>query len=568
MTVTGQIIAQSINVQQVTSSIIYSSGSNVFGCDLNSRQTFTGSVLITGSLTIAGASSATSYSGATIYGSTVVCSPVGKFTSCLTFGDWTTAANVLTSNKPNEQGAYIRAAVSIATNPTYAFEDDQDTGMYRDSANSLAFSTNGTNRLTIASTGAASFACSVTAGTQFIGSNTITDPVTATTTASVLALNGPSGNNNFGIGVGAIRNSAYDIWFQTGVANGGGYRFYIGTTEKMTMSSTGNVGIGATSPDATLHICCSAGSANALLAHFQNSGGGTAIATIKIGEGSPEGQYGVLGHYGVDNSFRIGSVNGNLSFHAGASTACGTNLYGMCERLTILTSGDVGIGISAPTALLHLSSCVAGASNSLFIQNSCTTGTGAKIIFAPNSNFGVNDNAAAIASCSTAGGYDVDLVFTTYKSAVGPIERMRIAGGTGAVTTQCQPFVMGGLDGNQCIPVTTFTTLNFSTTTGGFFYANVGSSWNNTTRAFTAPVTGVYIVHLSLYTDVVGQVAMFVNGTRKHSIPSSTLPATWGGSGIIPLTSGDALTLQGYAGSSGTVTQNQYHTWFGIYLLG
>jgi hypothetical protein len=42
-------------VQQVTSSIIYSSGSNNFGCDLNSRQTFTGSVLITGSLTNTGA---------------------------------------------------------------------------------------------------------------------------------------------------------------------------------------------------------------------------------------------------------------------------------------------------------------------------------------------------------------------------------------------------------------------------------------------------------------------------------------------------------------------------------
>lgn len=50
LTVTGQIIAQTINVQQVTSSIIYSSGSNVFGCDINSRQTFTGSFYQTGSV--------------------------------------------------------------------------------------------------------------------------------------------------------------------------------------------------------------------------------------------------------------------------------------------------------------------------------------------------------------------------------------------------------------------------------------------------------------------------------------------------------------------------------------
>ena len=52
LTVTGQIIAQTLNVQQVTSSIVFSSGSNTFGCDLNNRQTFTGSVLMTGSLTV------------------------------------------------------------------------------------------------------------------------------------------------------------------------------------------------------------------------------------------------------------------------------------------------------------------------------------------------------------------------------------------------------------------------------------------------------------------------------------------------------------------------------------
>ena len=49
LTVTGQIIAQTINVQQVTSSIVYSSGSNLFGNQLSNNQTFTGSVNITGS---------------------------------------------------------------------------------------------------------------------------------------------------------------------------------------------------------------------------------------------------------------------------------------------------------------------------------------------------------------------------------------------------------------------------------------------------------------------------------------------------------------------------------------
>jgi hypothetical protein len=52
LTVTGQVIAQTLNVQQVTSSIIYSSGSNVFGNSLANTQQFTGSVSVTGSLSV------------------------------------------------------------------------------------------------------------------------------------------------------------------------------------------------------------------------------------------------------------------------------------------------------------------------------------------------------------------------------------------------------------------------------------------------------------------------------------------------------------------------------------
>ena len=50
--VTNQIVAQSLNVQQVTSSIVFSSGSNVFGNSLANTQMMTGSVSVTGSLKI------------------------------------------------------------------------------------------------------------------------------------------------------------------------------------------------------------------------------------------------------------------------------------------------------------------------------------------------------------------------------------------------------------------------------------------------------------------------------------------------------------------------------------
>ena len=52
--VNGTVTAQTLNVQQVTSSIVYSSGSNKFGSLLTDAQQLTGSVTITGSLQVNG----------------------------------------------------------------------------------------------------------------------------------------------------------------------------------------------------------------------------------------------------------------------------------------------------------------------------------------------------------------------------------------------------------------------------------------------------------------------------------------------------------------------------------
>jgi hypothetical protein len=49
LTVAGTITAQKLNVQQITSSVVYSSGSNIFGNSLANTQTFTGSIQATGS---------------------------------------------------------------------------------------------------------------------------------------------------------------------------------------------------------------------------------------------------------------------------------------------------------------------------------------------------------------------------------------------------------------------------------------------------------------------------------------------------------------------------------------
>ena len=281
LTVTGQIIAQTLNVQQVTSSIIYSSGSNNFGCDLNSRQTFTGSVLITGSLTIAGASSATSYSGTTIfgstiacspigcfatscatafiggtmsgttiYGSTAVCSPVGKFTTCLDLGGALTGTSAVFSST-NTATAFIPSGATVPTN-----------GMYLSAANTLDFATNSGNRLSIASTGAATFSSSVTAATKMsVGTS-------STLSAVDMWIHSNSSTNvnvaRLALTTDATGHTASDgSWIH--VENSGLYidnyendiiAFGINATERMRITSCGKVGIIATDPKWLLEICC------------------------------------------------------------------------------------------------------------------------------------------------------------------------------------------------------------------------------------------------------------------------------------------------------------------------
>ena len=53
-TVAGTLTAQTLVVQTITSSVIYSSGSNIFGNDLTNTQVLTGSVIVTGSLAVNG----------------------------------------------------------------------------------------------------------------------------------------------------------------------------------------------------------------------------------------------------------------------------------------------------------------------------------------------------------------------------------------------------------------------------------------------------------------------------------------------------------------------------------
>jgi hypothetical protein len=101
-----------------------------------------------------------------------------RFNSSGNWMEFTT--NVLTSL--NNDGAHIRSVISTAANPTYTWKGNTNTGMYSDATNTISFSTSGSNRMTIASTGATTFSIPRSSGTD-VNILTLSDNVTGLQTS-------------------------------------------------------------------------------------------------------------------------------------------------------------------------------------------------------------------------------------------------------------------------------------------------------------------------------------------------------------------------------------------------
>ena len=140
LTVTGQVVAQTLNVQQVTSSIVYSSGSNIFGNSLGNTQQFTGSVSVTGSLAVAGA---------------------GTFASSVGVGGATSTNGFLEVFK---SGGSI-SQFSIGQNSTY------HTDFFVDASGNFYIQPQGNTALTLSNTGAATFSSTINSGDITVNGN-------------------------------------------------------------------------------------------------------------------------------------------------------------------------------------------------------------------------------------------------------------------------------------------------------------------------------------------------------------------------------------------------------------
>ena len=344
LTVSGQVVAQTLNVQQVTSSIVYSSGSNIFGNSVSNVQQFTGSLQVSGS-----SHNILGNVGIGSTGTPVAELQVGKSSDVVIA---MSNSSSVTSGNRGGLAWYNSSNSTVANIRAVAITDNVGTQLEfytRPAAGSL------TQRLTLNSSG--NLGLGVTPSSW--GSGWTALQVGARSSFySDSPKNTLMGNNLFYDGVDNkyiesaaaarfyIENTGTFIWQNAPSGTAGNA---ISFTQAMTLDANGRLGIGTTSPGYRLDIGGTASStlgftstgATAYSEIYFNRNTSTTMAYIGVGVNSTVSSNG--DEFVIQNNLSAGNIVFRTNGGAGAT-----------ERMRITSGGNIGIGTTSPTNLITL----------------------------------------------------------------------------------------------------------------------------------------------------------------------------------------------------------------------
>ena len=352
LTVTGNIIATTLNVQDVTASIVYSSGSNIFGSSSIDTQQFTGSILTSGSIEVNG----------------------DKFTVSGATGDATFAGDVVINNNKfykaeNASGTnYKIAGITNGNEIQIGAIDYTTAGTIFAGGDNISITTggaSGTTRMSIDSSGNSTFAGQVSVGNYAIPSDHQFQIAHLGQSYARFALtNSQTGNGSSDGLIFQMENLNSIIKNQENGTLG------FGTNSRETdiqINSLGDVGIGGNASN-KLHIQQTKSGTSAEnfdLLRFNLTGTGAIGDSSNIVWYSTSGTKtaGISGISGQDNI-----LYGELAFNVRKYT---TDSFD--EAMRINNRGNVGIGTDSPSTKLHLGGTAPG--DSIIRQDSTASGT-------------------------------------------------------------------------------------------------------------------------------------------------------------------------------------------------